>query len=186
MGGLIALMTVPRVGEEAPAVSRRLLNMLGILSVAVLLAGTALSVEKVLALPAEPQRIALVDVNVVQGFNRSVLPGRTVVIVGNRIESVESPSPNVLNHEGRTFEAIGKFLVAGTLNFNAASPVDDLRATWMKPVEPGASGDVVLLDVNPLNAFVGPGQIAGAVVDGHYYSRTEIETRLAHVGASKR
>jgi membrane associated rhomboid family serine protease len=187
MGGLIALMTVPRVGEEAPAVSRRLLNVLGILSVAVLLAGTALSVEKVLALPAEPQRIALVDVNVVQGPDRRVSSGMTVVIEGNRIASVEEPSVNVLNHEGRAFEAFGKFLVAGTLNFNAASPVDDLRATWMKPVEPGASGDVVLLDVNPLNAFVGPGQIAAAVVGGHYYSRTEIATRLAQAaGGSKR
>ena len=78
----------------------------------------------------------------------------------------------------RAFEAIGKFLVAGgPIEFSQTGWLDRFKASWMRPIDIGTSGDFLIVDVDPRSHDIRQDQIAGAVVGGKYYSRKDIRAK---------
>ena len=123
----------------------------------------------------DPTAIEFVDVVMVNGpADRS--HATSVDITGDRVSRI---APYDIATAGvRKFEATGKYLVAGTLSLAKPHAFEEFKRTWMRPIGIDARSDFVLFDVDPRLRDVSSDQIAGAVIDGDYWSRSDLAARL--------
>jgi imidazolonepropionase-like amidohydrolase len=89
-------------------------------------------------------------------------------------------------------EELQRFVAAGF------TPLEALQTTTLNParffgmedqlgaVQKGMLADLVLLSGNPLEDIANTQKIAGVIVDGHYFSRGELDRMLARVEAAAR
>ena len=106
----------------------------------------------------------------------AVADGR-IVFVGRAEDSIPSSLTGA-----RHIDARAALVSAATFDRAVASPLDALRHTWVGQIYEGAPGDLVI-SPQPTRGrgrdggFGGgtPRQILGAVVNGRYYTATELQ-----------
>lgn len=129
--------------------------------------------------PAPSPTVELVDV-ILTPWSADFHGAITVDVTGGHVTQI---APYDLQRSSRVpkfraFEAIGKFLVAGgAIDFSQPGWLDRFKASWLRPIDIGTSGDFLVVDVDPRSHDIRPDQIAAAVVGGKYYSRKDIQTK---------
>jgi imidazolonepropionase-like amidohydrolase len=104
---------------------------------------------------------------------------RFVTIAGGKITAVSFYSDHQTPAAGaRVIDINGLFVAAVTVDRSAPALIDGIRHVWVGQIAPGYPGDVVIMRSSP--ARIRPGyipdnaDIAGAVVDGVYYSARDL------------
>lgn len=110
----------------------------------------------------------------------SVEERMTVAVSGGRIAFVghaEDSIPSNLTG-ARTIDANTALISAATFDHAVTSPADALRHTWVGQVYAGAPGDLIISSYTPFrgrNRTPTPRELLGAVVNGRYYTATEMQ-----------
>lgn len=184
-GGIIAWITVPR-GDGAELESSRVMDRMGRVSLAIILALAVFAGVKMWTSPVVLQPIALVGATVLDSTGRAH-NGVTVVIDGSTMSTVE---PGLTEVPGARVIGIGaNVVVAVTLDKREPAILKSLRHAWVGQVFIGAPSDVFVLDGASMRR--GRGQVTdvrtqdinernvvAAVVDGKYYSRAQLLAQL--------
>jgi hypothetical protein len=107
---------------------------------------------------------------------------RFVAIAAGKIASVSfysdhaSPLANA-----REIDVNGLYIAAATIDRSAPAYIDGIRHVWIGQMKPGDPGDVVIMRSNPARIRAGfvpdSSDIAGAVIDGVYYSSVDLRRR---------
>jgi hypothetical protein len=123
---------------------------------------SAVELVDVLLMPSSPDFHGLISVDVTRGQVTQIAPYVTT-------RSGRAP-------EVRAFEAIGKYLVAGdAIDFAQPDWLNRFKASWMRRIDIGTTGDFLVVDVDPRSHDITQDQIAAAVVAGKYYSRKDLQ-----------
>jgi len=127
--------------------------------------------------PSPPPTVELVDVTLVNG--PADFPGPiTIDVTGDRITRIAPYDiRRALNPKGehiRSFEALGKFVVEGTLDLSQPDPLEVAKRVWMRPIDIESRGDLIVLDVDPRARVVTLDEVTAAVINGNYLSRADI------------
>jgi hypothetical protein len=101
----------------------------------------------------------------------------TVDITGDRVTKIGPYSQNSTSGI-RSFEAMGKYLVAGRLDLSKPNPLERFQQGWTRPIDIETRGDFVLFDVDPRLRDVSIDHVVGAIIAGEYWSRTQLAARL--------
>ncbi len=134
--------------------------------------------------PSPPPTVELVDVTLVNGpadFSGQI----TIDVTGDRITRIAPYDlQRGFNPKGehiRSFEALGTFVVGGTLELSQPDPLEYAKRDWMRPIDLEARGDLIVLDVDPRTHNVTLAHVAAAVVNGKYLSRADIRGAASRI-----
>lgn len=130
------------------------------------------------ALPRARAAVALTHGRVVSvtGFDQTA---RFVEIAGGKIAAVSFYSDEPSPLSGATeIDVNGLYIAAATFDRSAPTLIDGIRHVWVGQIAPGNPGDVVIMRSSPGRVRAGyipdNTDIAGAVVDGVYYSARDL------------
>jgi len=113
------------------------------------------------------------------GFDQTT---RFVAIEGGKIASVSFYSDHASAIAGaREIDVTGFYIAAATIDKSSPAYMDGIRHVWIGQMNAGDPGDVVIMRSNPGRVRAGfipeNSDIAGAVIDGVYYTSLELKRR---------
>ena len=130
--------------------------------------------------PAPPLTVELVDVILIP-WSTDFHTAITVDVTGGQVSKIapyDTRHAMTVTPHFRSFEALGKYLVAGdTIDLSRPGWFTRFTQGALRPIDVGTSGDFLVLDVDPRTHDITADKIAAAVIGGQYYSREEIRAK---------
>ena len=127
--------------------------------------------------PAPPLTVELVDVILIP-WSTDFHTAITVDVTGGQVSKIapyDTRHAMTVTPHFRSFEALGKYLVAGdTIDLSRPGWLNRFTLGVLRPIDVGTSGDFLILDVDPRTHDITADDVAAAVIKGAYYSRQDI------------